>query len=122
MQSQAQDPGLLTPTLTPSTLLLASGSSDPGQGPLRGGLALPSSRVSGCWQGQLPAVMKKASQPEADPGHTLSLRRLGSAGVCTLEARGTRPVSCTPASLYRLVKRFLPSIWNLEFRYSASEA
>lgn len=80
VQSQAQDPGLLTPTLTPS---------DPGQGPLRRGLALPSSRVSGCGQGQLHAVMKKASQPETDPGHTLSLRRLGSAGVCTLEARGT---------------------------------
>ena len=36
-----------------------------------GGLVLPSSSVSGCWHRQLPAVMKKASQPEADPGHTL---------------------------------------------------
>lgn len=39
-------------------------------GPLRGGLILPSSRVSGCWQRQQP-VMKNASQPEADPARRL---------------------------------------------------
>lgn len=62
-QSKAQKPALLLPTL--AILRSWPSTPTPSQGPLgEAWFSLPPAA-------QVPAVMKKASQPEADPGHTL---------------------------------------------------
>lgn len=127
--------GLLTPNLAPFKATVGPQGpgilAPPGLGPLRGGLVLSSSRISGSWQGQRLA-MEEASQLEADPGHMLFASDCwGPLRPVHLEVRvdglALRPVPppprpAPPASLYHLVKGFLLSIWNLEFHYSVCEA